>query len=110
MTSAPSVSRVDSPQAPPPSGKDVAPSGESLPLAPPTPPAADVAQAVERLNEIMSTKQRSLRFQIDESSGRTVITVINKSTLEIVRQIPSEELLAVAQQLEDFGTLIDTLI
>jgi flagellar protein FlaG len=106
-TSAPSVPRVE-PAAPAASGgKAVAPAGEVLPVAP---EPVDVAKAIERLNDIMSSKQRSLRFRVDEGSGRTIITVINEETGELIRQIPPEELLAVAQQLEDIGTLIDARI
>ncbi len=96
---------------PMPGGKSASPAGESLPVAPPpSPPVADVAEAVEQLNEIMSSKQRSLRFQVDQGSGRTIIVVIDKATEEVIRQIPSEELLAIAQQLTDLGTLIDARI
>jgi flagellar protein FlaG len=44
---------------------------------------------------------------VDEVSGRTVITVINASTAEIVRQIPSEEVLALARNSDGFSALID---
>ncbi len=74
---------------------------------PPPPPVVDVAKAVERLNELMASHQRSLRFSIDASSGRTVITVINDATNEIVRQIPAPELLQIAHNLVDLGSLID---
>jgi flagellar protein FlaG len=67
----------------------------------------DVAKAVERLNEFMTSHQRSLRFAIDPSSGRTVITVINDATNEIVRQIPPPELLQIAHDLDRLGPLID---
>jgi flagellar protein FlaG len=111
-TSAPVVPRVDpvgsgSPEA---AGKDAAAGGRTLPPDPPQPPVVDVERAVERLNELMSSAQRSLRFRVDANSGRTVITVINETTQEIVRQIPSEEVLAVSRSLEDLGSLIDTRI
>jgi flagellar protein FlaG len=56
----------------------------------------------------MSETQRSLRFQVDELSGRTVITVLDAETQEVVRQIPSPELLAVMRHLERIGALLDT--
>jgi flagellar protein FlaG len=91
------------------SGNTAAPSGQSLPVPspPPPPPVVDVAKAVERLNELMASHQRSLRFSIDASSGRTVITVINDATNEVVRQIPAPELLQIAHNLDDLGSLID---
>ena len=92
-----------------PSGNTVAPSGENLPVTspPPSPPVVDVEKAVERLNQLMTSHQCSLRFEIDASSGRTVITVINDATKEVVRQIPSPELLQIARNLDDLGSLID---
>jgi flagellar protein FlaG len=106
-TPAPSVARSE--QGRPTAaaaGNNVAAGGGNLP---PPPPPVDVKGAVARLNEIMSSTRRSLHFQVDESSGRTVITVINEKTSEVVRQIPSEEVLALARSLEAGGSLIDAL-
>jgi flagellar protein FlaG len=87
------------------------PSGESLPVsAPPPRPVIDVAKAAERLNELMSNRQRSLRFRVDQGSGRTVIVVINEATQEVIRQIPPEELLQLQQNLEQLGSMISTHI
>jgi hypothetical protein len=93
----------------PPSGNTAAQSGQLLPVhsPPPPPPVVDVAKAVERLNALMASHQRSLRFSIDASSGRTVITVINDATNEVVRQIPAPELLQIAHNIDDLGSLID---
>jgi flagellar protein FlaG len=92
----------------PPSGNAAAPSGQSLPVrSSPPPPVVDVAKAVERLNELMASHQRSLRFSVDPGSGRTVITVINDATNEVVRQIPAPELLQIAHDLDQLGSLID---
>ncbi len=90
-------------------GNVPAPSGESLPAPAPPPPIADVAKAAARLNELMSNRQRMLRFRVDQGSGRTVIVVINEATNEIIRQIPPEELLQLQQNLEQFGSMINTL-
>jgi uncharacterized FlaG/YvyC family protein len=94
-----------------PSGNVSVPSGESLPVsAPPPRPVIDVAKAAERLNELMSNRQRSLRFRVDQGSGRTVIVVINEATQEVIRQIPPEELLQLQQNLEQLGSMISTHI
>jgi hypothetical protein len=94
-----------------PSGNTGAPSGESLPVPTPPPPlVVDVAKAVERLNQLMTSHQRSLRFEIDASSGHTVITVINDATNEVVRQIPAPELLRIAHNLDDLGSLVDARV
>jgi len=88
-------------------GKDVAQTGQELPAKPEPPPPPDVAAAVRRLNELMAERQRNLSFHVDEGSGRMVITVLDAATSEVVRQIPSDEVLALARALEDAGGLLD---
>jgi flagellar protein FlaG len=109
-TSAPDTGSRPTGGAALPSGNTAAPpSGESLPVPEPAQAAqaVDVATAVARLNELMTSHRRSLRFEIDASSGRTVITVINDATNEVVRQIPPPELLKIAHNLDELGSLVD---
>jgi flagellar protein FlaG len=91
-----------------PVGNPAPATGRNLPLPEPPVSPADVARAVQRLTELMSETQRSLRFKVDEISGRTVITVLDKETHEVVRQIPPPEFLAVVRHLERVGALLDT--
>jgi len=65
-----------------------------------------LAGVVERLNEHMHEMQRSLRFSVDDDSGRVVVKVIDKNTDEVIRQIPSEEMLAVMKNISEFDGLI----
>ena len=64
------------------------------------PIVADLAK-LERLREGLVSFARSidrdLRFRVDAASGRTVVTVVDGETQEVIRQIPSEELLRMAQ-------------
>jgi flagellar protein FlaG len=63
--------------------------------------------AVTNITKNAQTLRRSLEFSIDETSGRTVITVIDKEIQEVIRQIPQEELLhAVAQIGSGLGVLV----
>jgi flagellar protein FlaG len=91
----------------PAAGNDPHASGTSLPVTDLAQIAVDVERTVQRLNELMTDSQRSLRFQVDELSGRTVITVLDAQTKEVVRQIPSPEWLEVVRRLEQAGALID---
>ena len=70
--------------------------------------AASIAEAAARLQELVRESSRALEFRVDDSSGRTVITVTNEATGEIVRQIPSEEILALARSVGRFGKLLDS--
>jgi flagellar protein FlaG len=89
------------------SGKDVAHAGQDLPLERKAPPPAELEAAVRRLNELMAERHRDLAFHIDAASGRTVITVLDATTAEVVRQIPSEDVLALARALELERGLLD---
>ena len=56
--------------------------------------------SVSQLKDLAQSVQRDLQFSIDDSSGRTVITVLDSNTEEIIRQIPSEEVLALARNID----------
>lgn len=78
------------------------------------PDNAKLQQAVDVVNQALALEQRSLNFSIDEDSGRSVIKVIDYETEELIKQIPSEELLRVAQDIkrlqEEMGQSIGLLI
>ena len=65
--------------------------------AEPEPPQA---KEMEALLERFERKNTSLSFQVDDTSGRTVILVRDSVTSEVIKQIPSEDMLRVAQRLE----------
>ena len=72
--------------------------------------AAEVAQddlqdIVRDMNQQIQNIQRELQFGVDEDSGRTVITVMDKETQEIIRQIPHEEALYFARRFQEGADL-----
>lgn len=60
----------------------------------------ELQEAVARLNDQLRSKGRNLSFAFDEVADRTVITVKNSQTGEVVRQLPSEAVLRIAHNLE----------
>jgi flagellar protein FlaG len=56
-------------------------------------------QAVTSINEYTQNIQRLLQFSISESDGRTIIKVIDSETNKIIRMIPPDETLRIAQNL-----------
>ncbi len=56
--------------------------------------------SVSQLKDLVQSVQRDLQFSIDDFSGKTVITVLDSKTEEIIRQIPSEEVLALAKSID----------
>lgn len=60
----------------------------------------DLEQSVKDLNALVQELQRELNFSVDEASGEMVVKVVDRQTEEVVRQIPSEEVLRLRQRLE----------
>jgi len=85
----------------PETGKALPVEGKDEPK--PRPKPQDVQRAVQQIQTFLSTIQRELEFHVDEQSGRTVITVINPQTREVVRQIPGEEILQLADAMRHWG-------
>ena len=83
---------------------------ESGKKSPPRPTPQDIQKAVQQIQTYLSDSQRQLQFRVDEGSGRTVMTVINPLTKETIRQIPAEEVLALAAAMrsEGFHVISDT--
>ena len=61
--------------------------------------ADDLKQVVEVLNVQAQVVHRNMRFAVDDNTGRTVITLSDSQTGEVIRQIPSEALLRLAERL-----------
>lgn len=88
------------------SGKSVG--GKSLPTAGEVQPSqplpeekmaeTDVSSAVKKLSAYVQNMSRELNISVDEDSGRTVIRVIDPDSKEVIRQIPTEEILALARE------------
>jgi len=69
----------------------------------PEPTMNEVKQAARQLETFMESMNRYLEFKVDQDSGRTIVTVKDKSTGEVVRQIPSEEVMRLAHNLGGKG-------
>ena len=65
---------------------------------------AEFEQAVVKLQDAVQIVKRSLEFHVDENSGRVIVTVLDSDTGETVRQIPREEVMALADQLQEEST------
>lgn len=57
--------------------------------------------AVQQIDSYVRNLGRSLAISVDETSGSYVVQVQNMETQEVVRQIPSEEVLRVSRAIEE---------
>lgn len=67
---------------------------------------AEVEKAVEAVQKFTQPIASNLQFTIDEDTGIRVIKVIDTSTKEVIRQMPSEEMLQIAQALDRLQGLL----
>ncbi|MDC9526661.1 flagellar protein FlaG [Pseudoalteromonas sp. Angola-30] len=68
-------------------------------------------KVAQQLQEFMGEMSRSLQFQVDEDSGRDVIKILDKTSGDVIKQYPSEEVLSLVSKLsETAGILIDQTV
>jgi flagellar protein FlaG len=67
---------------------------------------ADVGDAVKLLNTFIETSSPGIQFSLDDSSGRTVVKIVDIETKTVLRQIPSAEALSIAQSLDKLQGLL----
>jgi flagellar protein FlaG len=70
----------------------------------------DVKQAAEKamldIEHFISSQARSVRISKDTSSGHMVVQLVDPSSGEVIRTLPSEELLRLARTFETLGNVM----
>ena len=67
---------------------------------------AQVEDAVSTIQGFVQSVRRNLDFQLDDSTGRVVVKVTDSESGDVIRQIPSEEALKLAESLEEVRSLL----
>jgi flagellar protein FlaG len=80
-------------------------------------PAAKPAPAVEipkmesvrrQIDTFLRSTNLALQFRVDDASGRMVVSVTDAETGEVIRQVPGEEALRMAERIDaSIGALLD---
>ena len=73
-----------------------------------------LGDAISRVESFLQGQNRNLTFSIDENTERSVVTVLDSDSGDVIRQIPSEELLVLAERIQelqqDVGSRVGVLI
>lgn len=64
-------------------------------------PAQVTDEVVNEMNEAILGVRRELKFSIDKESGRAVVQVLDGETGDMIRQLPSDEILAVSRHIRE---------
>lgn len=75
---------------------------EPVRQAPAAPPVEihKIESVTRQIDSFLRSMNRSLQFRLDESTGRMVVSITDAETGEVIRQVPGEEALRIAQNLE----------
>lgn len=69
--------------------------------------APEAARAVaQQIEAYLRSVNRSLEFRVDADTGRTIVSVRNSETGELIRQIPGDEVLRIAQAMKELTSLV----
>ncbi len=88
-----------------PAAVAVPPTAVQPAAAQPTPAPATAAElkvAVTAINQVLQQSNQNLEFSVDADSNKTVVKMKDTSTGELIRQFPSESVLAIARQIDQF--------
>jgi len=69
----------------------------------------ELAQATLDIADYIQSVSRSLQISVDADLGATVVRVLDAETDEVVRQIPSEEVLKIARVLSEQQAGVEAL-
>lgn len=63
--------------------------------------SADIAKLVDTINARAQVQKRALQFSVHESTGKMQVRVYDSETQQLIRQFPSDELLRIAEQIDE---------
>ena len=62
--------------------------------------------AVKDVQKFLQTANTNLDFSVDKDTDKLVVKVVDPSTQQVIKQIPSEDMLALAKALDKFKGLL----
>jgi flagellar protein FlaG len=60
-----------------------------------------IESVTKQIDSFLRSIGRTINFRVDPSSGQMVVSVLDANTGEVIRQVPGEEALQLAQRIED---------
>jgi flagellar protein FlaG len=70
------------------------------------PSEEQVAHALKSINQVLQDRSPNLEFSVDGDSKRTIVKVVDKTTQEVIRQMPTQEALEIAKALDRLQSLL----
>lgn len=61
----------------------------------------DLLDAVKRIQQEIQHSRREIRFEVNEETGISVVSVLDHDTKKVIRQFPPDEILALAERVSE---------
>ena len=61
---------------------------------------SEILEVVQKANAALSSNQSNLKFLVDSDNGKPIVQIVDRETQEVLRQIPSVEMLKIAKAIE----------
>ena len=108
----PPVAEPATGRAAPSSGANPVSAGKTAPAQSSTTASApatadDVRQAAKQVNQALKgTASSDLQFSVEGENKQVVVRVVDSQTKEVIRQIPSEEMVAISKAMDNMSGLL----
>jgi flagellar protein FlaG len=80
---------------------------QSISASKPAPKAEpDTEQLRKAIEEIQHNVGTNVRFSVDKESGRTIVSVVDSETKQVVRQFPGEDVIKMARNIDRMQGLL----
>jgi flagellar protein FlaG len=67
-----------------------------------------IESVTRQIDSYLRSMNKSLQFRVDQATGEMVVTIRDDETGEVIRQVPGEDALRIAQRIEDsLSALLD---
>jgi len=75
----------------------------------------DISEIVRKMQDNIQLTRREIKFEYHDETGTPIVTVLDQETQQVIRQFPSEEVLALAERIaelsdESGGKLFRTVV
>jgi flagellar protein FlaG len=63
-------------------------------------------QAAKEINDFLKSASAGIEFQVDKQSDRVIVRVVDTETKQLIRQVPTEEMVAISHALDRMTGLL----
>ena len=100
-SSGPAQATTPSTNAPAPSAAPVSAAAAITPVS-----RSDAEQATKTINKFMESASKNLEFSVDDDLDKVVVKIVDRTTRDVIRQIPTEEALSISKSLDKLQGLL----